>query len=255
MGTLIKQELFKLVHKKGTWIGAALIVLVQFGIAALAKMQGKIFGPADMFQSTFLGTSMTLFVLIASTASIVSMEFQYGTVKQLLYRKFYRSQVFLSKVCVVVLHMLALFALELAVTFAIKFAIFPQVDLAAKYMGTPAWQYLLIGQGGEILTALLLLSFVLLMSTLFKTNAAAIACGYVGYFLISMASTLLLMVIARWHWVKWNPFTMLMLPQQLQSPDIAKATYLSNPEMIGGLVVYTVVFTLIAYLSFRKRNV
>lgn len=255
MGTLIKQELFKLAHKKGTWIGAVLVVLVQVGMATLSKFQGQIF-PADMMMSSsFLGSTMALFVLIASTASIVSMEFQYGTVKQLLYRKFYRSQVFLSKIFVVVLHTVLLYALELAMTFVLKFAMFPKIDLAGKIDKLPLWEYVLTATGAEVISALLLLSFVLLLSTLFKTNAAAIASGYIGYVVVSMASTLILLVIDHWEWVKWNPLTMLMLNNQMTVPSYADATHLTTPEMAIGSVVYTVLFGFIAYMSFRKRSV
>lgn len=255
MGTLIKQELFKLTHRKGTWIGAAIILIVQVGIATLAKTHGDIFSPSAMFESSFAGTSMALFVIIASTASILSMEFQFGTLKQLLYRKYYRSQVFMSKVIVVIMHLIVMYAMQLAMTFALKFTLFPKIDLTSKVQGMPEWQYLLVGQGGEVLSAMLLLSIVLLLSTWFKSNAAAIASGYIGYFVVSMASSLLLLAIARWHWVKWNPLTMLMLSDQLQDNRMQKLTYLTNPEMIGGLAAYTVVITLIAYLSFRKRSV
>ncbi len=256
LGTLIKQELYKLTHRRGTWFGLFFILIIQMGMATLVKLNPSFIPAKEMVMSSFLGTSMTLFVVIAAVASIVSMEFQYGTVKQLLYRKYYRSQVFVSKIIVVILHTLALYLVQFAMTLLLKLALFPKVDLGATYSGGHSLLRMMVTyQGGEILSAFLLLSFVLLLSTLFKTNAAAIASGYIGYVLVSMASTFLLLAIQKWEWVKWNPFTMLLLPSQLMAPNYADATMLSNPELIAGSLVYTVIFSGIAYLSFRKRSV
>lgn len=35
--------------------------------------------------------------MIAACSSIIAMEFQYGTIKELLYRKYYRGQILISK--------------------------------------------------------------------------------------------------------------------------------------------------------------
>jgi ABC-2 type transport system permease protein len=66
---------------------------------------------------------------------------------------------------------------------------------------------------------------------------------------------MLLLVIDRWEWVKWNPLTMLLFGQQVASPDLSKLTHLSTGVMAGGSVVYTIIFAGIAYAFFRKRSV
>lgn len=96
---------------------------------------------------------------------------------------------------------------------------------------------------------------MLLLATLFKTNAAAIAVGFVGYFLVEIAGTILISLIQKWEWLKWLPFTMLMTSSQILTPGLKSMTKLDLPWMIGLTCAYTVLLTVISYLSFRRRAV
>jgi ABC-2 type transport system permease protein len=84
MGTLIKQELYKLNHKKGTWLALAFMVVVQIGFAVLSWRYPKFFGTSMLVMNNYVGGMLVDFIMIASAASMIAMEFQYGTIKQLL---------------------------------------------------------------------------------------------------------------------------------------------------------------------------
>ena len=256
MLTLIKQELYKLLHKNGTYIGLACIFCFQIALAILSKVFPGFMSADAAFGTGFAGSSITVFVMIAATASIIAMEFQYGTVRQLLYRKYYRSQVFISKIIVVILHALVLYVLQFVMALLLKFALFPSIDLGASAgHGRTVLSALAISNVADFISLLLLLSVVLLLSTLFKSNAAAITSGYIGYFVMSMASSLLMLLISHWEWVKWNPFTMMLLGNQILNPAMSSVTHLSTPIMFWGSIAYTVVFSFLAYALFRKRSV
>lgn len=250
MGTLIGQELYKLTHKVGTWLALAVMVALQLVFVAARLMYPKLFDLAGLIQGDFLADSIIVFIMIASTASIVAMEFQYGTIRQLLYRQYYRSQVFIAKLVTLVLQFILLHVVASLVTFAATALAFPSYSWTAH-----SWQHYWLGQGGNALTLLMLMSVVLLLATLFKTNAAAISVGFVGYFMAQLASLILTMLIAKWDWLKWLPFTMLMTGKQVIDSSLADMTKLSTNWMIGLTCAYTVGFTVIAYLSFRRRAV
>ncbi|WP_125702293.1 ABC transporter permease [Lacticaseibacillus daqingensis] len=256
MGTLIQQEWYKLTHKLGTWLAIGFMVLVQVAMAVLAAVypDSPLFNASTLVENSYIGGDLVMFIAIASVASIVSMEFQYGTMKQLLYRQYYRSQVFLSKVVVAVLQFLILQVIAAAMTVVLSL-IGGKYDWFATAKNVPHWQTYALGQAGTLLMGLLLLSVVLMLSTLFKTNAAAIASGFIGYFVITIAAGILIALIAKWEWLKWNPFTFLMTGNQLVTPALANMTHLTTPVMVVGSLVYTVLFGLIAYASFRKRSI
>ena len=251
MGTLIGQELFKLVHKVGTWIAVGVMVIIQFAFIAGGLIYPKVFNQAGMITSDFVADSIIVFIMIASTASIIAMEFQYGTIRQLLYRQYDRSQVFISKLITLVIQLVCLHLIASLVTMVASLVAFPDFDwTASDHLKNYA-----LTQGGETLTLLLLLSAVLLLATLFKTNAAAIAVGFVGYFLVEIAGTILVSLIQKWEWLKWLPFTMLMTSSQILTPGLKSMTKLDLPWMIGLTCAYTVLLTVISYLSFRRRAV
>ena len=255
MGTLIKQEVYKQFHKRGWLIATLIMVLGQVGFGIWGKMQPKWF-PADaLISEDYIMGEIVIFIAVASTASIVSMEYQYGTMKQLLYRQYYRSQVFVSKIITVLLQLAFLQVVACATTFILTLILHPSYDWLAEVGGATTLQTYFKRIGGDLLVDLLLLSVVLMLSTLFKSNAAAIATGLVGYFLITLAATLLLVAIGYWHWLKWNPFTFLLVGAQILNPNMAHSTFMSTETMIAGTLVYTVVFGFIAYLSFRKRSI
>lgn len=255
MATLIKQELYKLVHKRGTWLAICLMLVVQIGFAIISHFNPEIMSVAALSQNNYIGGALIIFIMIASTATIMSMEFQYGTIKQLLYRQYYRSQVFISKVIVILLQFIFLQILATAMTFILTYILKPRFNWQQQVGSQTVLEHYFLSLAGNGLMTLLLLSFVLLLANLFKTNAAAIASGFVGYFIAQLSASLLVLLIGRWELVKWNPLTMLLVQFQINSPEMSKLTMLNTPIMIACSLGYTVLLTGLAYLSFRKRSV
>lgn len=256
MGTLVKQELFKLTHKKGTWLALAFMVIVQVGVAILQWRYPKPFSGLNLVMANYLGGALVDFIMIASAATTIAMEFQYGTIKQLLYRRYYRSQVFVSKLIMLALQLIGLHLVATATTGILTVVLHPKFDWQQTVMAMPLWKAYLLNTAGATLVLVLLLSVVLLLATWFKTNAAAIVAGFVGYFVLKVAASIIIVFVQQWHWLKWNPFTMLLVGNQLLSPKAYEAlTMLDTPIMLACTAGYTVLFTLIAYLSFRRRAV
>lgn len=255
MGTLIGQELYKMIHRVGTWIGLGLIVVVEIGMALFRYFKPDIANVADLFGGDYFGTTLILFIMIVSTATIFSMEFQYGTIRQLLYRQYYRSQVFISKIIALVIEYVVLKVVAIGLSYLLTLILFPSFDWSQDLGTHTLLQQYWLQQAGGALSLLMLLSVVLMFAVLFKNNAASIAIGFVTYFVVQIAASFLLILIQVVHVLKWNPFTFLLVGNQIVEPSFSHATMLSTGAMIGGTLVYTVIFGCIAYLGFRRRSV
>uniref|UniRef100_UPI000B054B09 ABC transporter permease n=1 Tax=Staphylococcus aureus TaxID=1280 RepID=UPI000B054B09 len=92
MGTLIKQECFKLFKKKSTFIAPIVFILLMVAQGYIATKYNEIFTPQESFTSAYNGFSWFAFLLIIQASTIISMEFHYGTIKNLLYREYSRTK-------------------------------------------------------------------------------------------------------------------------------------------------------------------
>ena len=93
MGTLIKQECFKLYKKKSTFIIPIIIMLLMIVQAIISKNYDDVISPQASIESAFSGFSWFIFLLIIQASTIISMEFYHGTIKNLLYRKYTRASI------------------------------------------------------------------------------------------------------------------------------------------------------------------
>ncbi|NFZ63783.1 ABC transporter permease subunit, partial [Staphylococcus aureus] len=98
MGTLIKQECFKLFKKKSTFIAPIVFILLMVAQGYIATKYNEIFTPQESFTSAYNGFSWFAFLLIIQASTIISMEFHYGTIKNLLYREYSRTTMIVSKI-------------------------------------------------------------------------------------------------------------------------------------------------------------
>ena len=101
MGTLIKQECFKLFKKKSTFIIPIIIMLLMVVQAIISKNYDDIFSPQSSIESHLVVFMVYLFINYSST--IISMEFYHGTIKNLLYRKYTRTSIIISKIITLIL--------------------------------------------------------------------------------------------------------------------------------------------------------
>lgn len=257
MITLVKQETYKLLHKKSTPAVsiALLIIMTVFGV--LSKLYPKYWSAKGMFTTMYTGGSWVVLFLIAACSSIIVMEFQYGTIKELLYRKYYRGEILVSKWITMLIYSIYFYALVFVYSLILKVVLyngkFNLTDTYANNQSIIETQFMnLIGQ---FLSVWLVLSLVLLLANIFKSTAAAISIGIIGYFALSVVSGLMFVLMQKWDWLKWNPLNMMNLPAQLTSDTYHKMTLLSTPEMICGSLAYTAIFMAISYVVFKRRSV
>lgn len=256
MTTLVHQELFKLWKRKSTLILSGLLIIQIIAFAFLGKANPKIFPIEGIFFSNLTSLGWTTFVLIASAATIISSEFQYGTIKELVYREHSRSSILVSKWVTIFLYSAFLFVMTTVVTFICKIMIFnSEINLADKFSKNQTnLEHWGITVAGYYITLWFLLSLVFLLATLFKNSAVAVSLGIVGYFAVGIISSLQFTLIEKWEWLKWNPFNILNLANQLDYHGLEKMTKLSTPEMTISALIYITLFLVIGLWSFRKRD-
>ncbi|WP_208586010.1 ABC transporter permease [Gracilibacillus suaedae] len=217
--------------------------------------------PYDAWQFTLenAGLSMiiSLFTIIVA-AGIISNEYRWGTIKLLLIRPISRTKILLSKFVSVLL-----FSVTMLV-----FLFIISLVIGAIFFGINGWNPNLVQMGAneveevsifaEIFTQyglnmvnlVMMATFAFMISTLFRSSAMAIG---LAIFLMFTGNTIIGFV-AEYDWAKYILFANTNLNQYIGSgsPIIDGMTLGFS---ITVLVVYFVLFLLVSWLTFTKRDI
>lgn len=257
MQVLIKQELFKMYKKKSSIIFPIIILIFMLLFAFLSRQYPDIFNRELQFKSAFTGISWLGFLMIVQASTIITMEFSYGTIKNLLYRKYSRTQIIFSKFIALFIYSALLFLVVSLFTILLKYIFLGHLDMMhASGSKMPLIQELALNMVGNYIVLWLILSLTLLLSCMMKSPSLSIALGIILYFALSIVSGILFLLIQKWTWLKWNPINMLNLsPQLLNQDSFNKLTHLSNTELFIGNLVYIFLFLVLVVIVFKRKNV
>lgn len=256
MSTLLRQEMFKLKHQVIAWLTPILSLVIMTIFAGISKIKPDWIHPSGTFSGAFSGDLLLPFFLIVIAATIITSEFQFGTIKALLYRKFYRGEVFASKVIVLAIYSIMNYVLIALYSLILKLILFGNTfKFGDKINGKTLIAQMGISLLSSFLGIWLIIALVLLVANLFKTSSAAITVGIIVFFAASVLQIMQSLLIAKWDWVKWNPLNMLNAGPQIADSTLKSMTSLTTPVIISGSIIYTIVFVLISYTLFKKRNV
>ncbi|MFG1662725.1 ABC transporter permease [Staphylococcus epidermidis] len=256
MGTLIKQECFKLCKKKSTFIIPIIIILLMVVQAIISKNYDDVFSPQSSIESAFSGFSWFIFLLIIQASTIISMEFYHGTIKNLLYRKYTRTNIIISKIITLVIFSLLYFIISIVVGFILWAIFFNDINLLeSKGDELSLLSKMLLTGLGTYVGTWLVLSVTLLISCAMKSPGVSIAVGIVFYFATSILSGILTIIVDKWEWLKWNPISMMNIMIQIVDKSMKKYTKLELHELFIGNVVYIVIFLILVVFVFKKKNV
>lgn len=256
MGTLIKQECFKLCKKKSTFIIPIIIILLMVVQAIISKNYDDVFSPQSSIESAFSGFSWFIFLLIIQASTIISMEFYHGTIKNLLYRKYTRTNIIISKIITLVIFSLLYFIISIVVGFILWAIFFNDINLIeSKGDELSLLSKMLLTGLGTYVGTWLVLSVTLLISCAMKSPGVSIAVGIVFYFATSILSGILTIIVNKWEWLKWNPISMMNIMIQIVDKSMKKYTKLELHELFIGNIVYIIIFLILVVLVFKKKNV
>lgn len=256
MGTLIKQECFKLCKKKSTFIIPIIIILLMVVQAIISKNYDDVFSPQSSIESAFSGFSWFIFLLIIQASTIISMEFYHGTIKNLLYRKYTRTNIIISKIITLVIFSLLYFIISIVVGFILWAIFFNDINLLeSKGDELSLLSKMLLTGLGTYVGTWLVLSVTLLISCAMKSPGVSIAVGIVFYFATSILSGILTIIVDKWEWLKWNPISMMNIMVQIIDKEMKKFTKLELHELFIGNIVYIIIFLILVVFVFKKKNV
>ncbi|WP_059173175.1 ABC transporter permease [Bacillus sp. FJAT-27445] len=206
-------------------------------------------------------TLVTLFAVIVSSA-IVSSEFSDGTIKQLLIRPHQRWAILLSKYLSAIIYSLMLVVVLIVSGYIAGSLIFGNGGFNAEF-----FEYSL--EGGRKLaeigpqfflkvlyylpSLLILITISFMLSTLFKSQALAVGIGIFVLFLSSTLGGLIVMLAEKYTWAKFLIFPHMDLTVYALQDKILEDVTL--PISLLTLSVYYVIFMLLTFTIFQKRDV
>lgn len=257
MSILIKQELYKLTKKKSSIIIPLIIFLLMIGLAFISKNFSEILNPEEQFKQGFGGFASIFFLMIIQASTIITMEFHYGTIKNLLFRNHSRTRIVISKIISLIIYSLIIFIFTIITSLLLNTILFSDIDILKRSGDNfSLLQEHLLNACASYIGMWLLLSLTLLISCILKSPGVSIAVGIVFYFAVSVISGLLFAAINQWEWLKWNPVNMLNLSVQILDNDMfKKLTKLNLQELFIGNMVYIIIFLALVVLVFRKKNI
>ncbi|MEQ6353809.1 ABC transporter permease subunit [Lysinibacillus sp. M3] len=197
---------------------------------------------------------VTLFTVIVA-ASIVSSEFSTGTIKMLLTRPVSRAKILTSKLLTTFIFGLLLYIVNVGVSALVGLILFggttgAELEIVNGQVvekaiwNDLAYHYLLTG--GNFVMSML---FAFLVGSVFRSSSLAI--GLTMF--LSFTGGMIVMFLSKYKIVKYVWLTHSDLTQYEHSSSILDG--ITMPFSLTILAIYAVLFLLISYISFMKRDV
>lgn len=202
-------------------------------------------------------TNFIAIITITLAAGIVASEFSTGTIKLLLIRPVNRVKILLSKYVTVIIFSIGIILFTLVVSWIVGALLFgfgdvgPHLSYAngevieRSQLGNALFMYGISSIGLFMLTTM-----AFMVSAAFRNSSLAIG---ISMFLLLMGSNITAIIAMKFEWAKYSLFAntnlMAYFDGQPLFPDMTLGF------SIAVLIVYFILFNLIAFLFFVKRDV
>lgn len=209
---------------------------------------------------TGIASLVTLFAVIVCSSN-VSAEFTDGTIKQLLIRPHKRWAILLSKYIAVLIYSLLLVLTLIVSGYLVGLILFGNGDFHAKIfemsvdgqkeaiVGTQFFLKMLYDLPGLFIIT----TIAFMLSTLFKSQSLAVGIGIFVLFFSSTVGAYIVVLAEKYEWTKFLIFPHLDLTIYALQDKILQDITL--PESLGILAVYYVVFIIITFVFFERRDI
>lgn len=239
MYTELKQELYKLGHRKlPWWIISFLILFMIFMGLAMGRDYSKL-----LVMTCYDSSQAIMLILVVVGSTIFSMEFQNKTILMVMYRASNKGAVYLAKFITIFIYNVFLHLVAMLVT--IFFNTVPILVNPVAWSTTYKYQQslfinMIATTGVDIVTSTLIISLICLTSCLINSDTIVIVVNALIIFMGSTLSVNLLNAnIGPIKLIRWNPLNMLNLTTQYYN----YATYhltsmLSSTQLLIGTLCY-----------------
>ena len=257
MGQLLQQEIFKFRHQRLAWLAPVILVLLMGGLAATAH--GASIGDQKFYISSAYGGFQWLTILmIVIGASCVTMEFEYGTIKQLAIQTNHRWTIFVGKYVLVLGYSVLLHVVAVLTTLLLKLSGGRSLSWQTVYLYHQALLVNLVTNAVlDMYGGVLIIGLVFLLASCSHNSAAAIAIGVGVCFMGEGVSSLLLQSFKSLLPVmKWNPFNMFFLQEEYGNPSYQQnVTHLTIQQLSVGNLLWALFFVGVGALIFSRRRI
>lgn len=249
----VRQEFYKLKYRKIIWISPIILLILMITTAYTIGYNESSLLIATCYDSP--DWIMLILVIVGSTT--VSMEFQNNTILTLLYKSSNKVYVYLSKYITILCYNVFLHLMAIVFTLLLNRTNIKQsISLLSIYKYHQSlWENMLKVSMLDILTTTFIISIIFLLSCMINNNTIVISISLLVIFIGQFISSNLLNNEKLVSLLRWNPFNMTNLTRQYYNyATYFETSHLSNTELLFGTVVYTLLFTIIGYLIFRKKH-
>ncbi|MEC0123742.1 ABC transporter permease [Paenibacillus pabuli] len=258
-GNLIMNENMKIFRRPRTWIMLSILAIIALLMPVL--LREGLGSSEDLFWQPAITTVQVVFFLntifcVVIAAEAVAGEFTWGTIKLLLIRPWSRSKILASKYLTVIGFSILSTLLVVILATAMSYLLFshsaPQdgSGVSASYAFT-SWGYLYVD-------LFITLAIAFMVSSVFRSGALAIGLSLFIMFTQNLFS--LIFNPVRYDWAKYVLFNNMDLSRYMsQGTDFGMVDG-GNAGMTLGfsiavLAVYYVIFMVISWVVFSKRDV
>lgn len=200
---------------------------------------------------------VTLFTVIVAAGSVAS-EFSWGTIKLLMIRPATRGKILLSKYLSTIIFALVLLVILLITSMLIGGIVygFDRLDVPhlayqdGKVVETAMLTHVLSIYGLSSIQLIMLVTFAFMISTVFRSSSLAIG---LAIFLMFMGAQVTFIIAQKFDWAKYILFANVDLTQYIDGVPMVKGMTMSFSIMM--LVIYFIVFNVLSWFIFRKRDI
>lgn len=210
----------------------------------------------------FVESAISLISLIALFSiimggKIVANEFSEGTIKLLLIRPSKRWKILLSKYIAVIGYTLLMLLVLLLISFVVGGTLFSFKGASTPFLTNSSGVITEVNMiahivqlyGLQCINLVMMVTLAFMISTVFRNSAMAIG---IGVFLLSVGNTVT-MLLLRYNWSKYILFANTDLSQYIDGVPLVKGMTMQFSIIV--LIVYFIVFNIISYIGFTKRDI
>lgn len=264
MFNLILNENMKIYRRWRTWILLILLVVITVSLAFINHSFSSKLSPdsspvwSGVQSSAHLIMVVILFTVIIA-ADIVAGEFTWGTIKLLLIRPASRSKILLSKYLATLLFALFCLVVLFVSSLIANICIYGFTNMNSSILEVVNNQVvesnlvlkIFQAYGFECVGLLMTATMAFMISTVFRSSALAI--GFSTFIMFAGQSISTVLMKLHYSWVKYWLFANTDLTQY--SGDMPNQDGMTLSFSISILIVYYLVFCVLAWTIFKKRDV
>lgn len=199
---------------------------------------------------------IALFSIIMG-GGIVANEFSGGTIKLLLIRPSKRWKILLGKYIAVMGYTLLMLVVLFVVSFILGGTLFSFKGASIPFLTNSSGKITEVNMvahimqlyGLECISLVMMVTLAFMISTVFRNSAMAIG---IGVFLLTIGNVIT-MVLSRYNWSKYILFANTDLNQYINGKPLVEGMTMTFSVIV--LIVYFIVFNVISYIGFTKRDV